>query len=87
MVPVCIADRLASATDARTRAILSVGWGGARIEQRPRVAQRSRRGSVQRARDPRAAHAVLPPEQIAPTCDESLAGVLALAEWMIGHPR
>jgi hypothetical protein len=30
---------------------------------------------------------VLPPEQIVPTCEESLAGVLALAEWMIEHPR
>ncbi|HEY5927115.1 MAG TPA: M14 metallopeptidase family protein [Kofleriaceae bacterium] len=30
---------------------------------------------------------LLPPEQIRPTCDESFAGVLALAEWMIDHPR
>jgi hypothetical protein len=30
---------------------------------------------------------VLPPEQIIPTCEENLAGVLALAEWMIAHPR
>ena len=29
---------------------------------------------------------VLPPEQIAPTCEESFAGVLALAEWMVSHP-
>jgi carboxypeptidase T len=30
---------------------------------------------------------LLPPEQIAPTCDESFAGVLAVAEWMIEHDR
>jgi hypothetical protein len=30
---------------------------------------------------------ILPPEEIVPTCDESLAGVLALAEWTIDHPR
>jgi carboxypeptidase T len=30
---------------------------------------------------------LLPPEQIAPTCDESFAGLLALAEWMIEHAR
>jgi murein tripeptide amidase MpaA len=30
---------------------------------------------------------LLPPDQIAPTCDESFAGVLALAEWMIEHAR
>ena len=29
---------------------------------------------------------VLPPEQIVPTCEENLAGVLALAEWEMDHP-
>jgi hypothetical protein len=30
---------------------------------------------------------VLPPDQIVPTCEENLAGVLELAEWMMAHPR
>jgi hypothetical protein len=30
---------------------------------------------------------VLPPEQIVPTCDESLAAVLELAEWTIRNPQ
>jgi carboxypeptidase T len=30
---------------------------------------------------------VLPPDQIVPTCEENLAAVLELAEWMIDHPR
>jgi carboxypeptidase T len=28
---------------------------------------------------------VLPPEQIVPTCEDSLAAVLELADWVISH--
>jgi len=29
---------------------------------------------------------VLPPDQIRPACDESMAAVLELADWLVGHP-
>jgi carboxypeptidase T len=28
---------------------------------------------------------VLPPEQIVPTCDEAMAGVLELGDWVVDH--